>query len=90
MAFDKINEFTLNLKNQWLVLEQKINTELISSEKRQYYRTKQNTIRDCLIEYDTTVLTITKFKTQKLFLRKCLIEIEPAFSIGYYKIKQSN
>lgn len=85
MAYEKINQFTQILKDRYIELGSKILKEENKEERLQLYA-KQKQCFDSMLDYEQTVLQMPKFKSQKLFMRTAIVEINPHFAKGYYKL----
>lgn len=91
MAFEQINEYTKTLKAEWLKCEEALSlppsSDPETKEARKRLYEKQRTIFNCMIDYEQTVLSNKKFSAQKKFMKQCILEINPGFARGYYKMK---
>lgn len=87
MAFEQITKFTVLMDLQCKQLKQASDIESINGNRKKAdeFYTQYWAYYYSLLNYYETVLQIPKFRYQREYCKRVLIDLEPAFCRGYFK-----
>lgn len=84
MAFEKLYDYTQQLHDEMVKLEEKILNDP-DSDNRRRMRSTSDALFEAMRMYYDTVLQMSKFKSQRDHCRSIMEKLNPAWCQGYFK-----
>lgn len=83
MAFEKINEFTNQIRDKYKSLDANSMNEPDETKRKRMYSEKW-ALFDALVIYYQTTLQTAKFRMQRDYCKQILTDLNPSWAKGYF------